>query len=151
MKEKIRLEEILVQFLHRPNPTAISHSIKFSSHVEFYMRSWYKNFNLTVNWSDREWNSSITMVKLCLLQQRFNQSFSNFNTYAVVVAPNTKRATAADLKCTILLYGINGLGEEECLECSSRNYEEDRGSTNHGKNPGFWFAEALYWLVAEMI
>ena len=97
------------------------------------MRSWYKNFNLTVNWSDREWNSSITMVKVCLSKLQFKHSFSIVNTYAVVVAPNTKRATAADLKCTILLYGFNGLGKEDCWECSSSDYEWERGSANHGK------------------
>ena len=37
----------------------------------------------------------------------FNDSFLILDTYAVVVAPNTKRETAADLKCTILMYGLN--------------------------------------------
>ena len=36
-----------------------------------------------------------------------------WQTYAVVVAPNTKRVTAAALKCTIVGSGVCGLMKEE--------------------------------------
>ena len=53
-----------------------------------------------------------------------------WHTYAVVVAPNTKRVTAAALKCTIVASGVCGLMKEEwkvilynCEKVRSANHE----------------------------
>ena len=53
-----------------------------------------------------------------------------WQTYAVVVAPNTKRVTAAALKCTIVASGVCGLMKEEwkvilynCEKVRSANHE----------------------------